>query len=138
MSVERPMLAVFAPTHFPTIALVGSPIHSMSRPLGALGQPPPVHVPVLSKVPAQSHVTLRSTHQCSPLNDELVHTPFVPQSPSRRHGSQPLPVPTHFPKRCAQVAWPKSESQVPHVAASPHGQEGCFGSHNWVQIFAPL
>jgi len=112
--------------------------HVTSSPLGLSGQPPPLHRPVFAAPDPQLQLTLKSTHQRSPVKLEDVHAPLLPQSASCRHGSQLLPVPVHCPKRCAQVACPSSASHTPQLAALPQGQEGCFGSHGSVQIFVPL
>ena len=131
---------VFAPTQMPVgePVVIGSSSHNISRPLGDIGQPPPVHSPFASAMPLQVQLTLKSTHQCSPVKLDTLHAPVGPQSASVSHGSQLLPVPTHLPKRCAHVAMPRAGSHMPQVAALPHGQEGFTGSQASVQIFAPL
>ena len=110
----------------------------MTRPLGDIGQPPPVHRPFASALPSQLQLTLKSTHQCSPVKLELVHAPFAPQSALVSHGSQLLPVPAHLPNLCAHVATPRLASNTPQTPAVPHGQDGFFRSHSCVQIFSPL
>ena len=66
---SRP-LTVLAPMHTPLLepVVAGSSWHSISSPLGVIGQPPPVHKPFASALPLQLQVTLKSTHQCSPVN----------------------------------------------------------------------
>ena len=137
--MESRLAVAAAPLQNPLSGVDGVPsTHITSSPLGLRGQPPPLHRPVFAAPVPQLQLALKSTHHRSPVKLDEVQAPFVPQSASFRQGSQVCPVPEHFPKRCAQVACPSSGSQTPHAAAFPQGQEGCFGSHNWVQILAPL
>lgn len=98
-----------APTQMPGDEPVdaGSSSHCMSSPPGVSGQPPPVHSP-FTAAPLQLQLTLKSTHQRSPVKLDELQALFAPQSASFSHGSQLLPVPTQLPKRCAHVASPRS------------------------------
>jgi hypothetical protein len=87
-----------------------SPMHWMTRPLGDGGQPPLLQTPVASTPSGHSQLMLKSTHQCSPVNEDEMHAP-PGQSSLLRHGSHVLPVPWHDLKRCEQVATPKSSSK---------------------------
>jgi hypothetical protein len=106
-------------------------------PSGELGQPCPVQVSFTASAP-QSHSTLRSIQNCSPVKLEREQKPVGAQSLPSTHGWQPSPWPRHEPKRCAQVATSSALSHTPHTEALPQGQESTSGSQRCVQIFSPL
>jgi hypothetical protein len=98
---EPRSLEVYAPAQNPLFGVLGvESEHNMSRPPGVSGQPPPAHRPLESPESAQLQLTVKSTHQRSPVKLDELQAPCSPQSASFKHGSQLLPLPVQLPKRC--------------------------------------